>query len=110
MGLSLPVVRWPLIAHVGIGAGPVEMGIEPIFLQRPELAEGSLTRRALVLIVLRDTDEVALVEATRSLGARVMGLGTKAVMSTSSQALSSVQLKQPWSAKACSFFVSVASR
>jgi hypothetical protein len=44
------------------------MGAESVLLQRAEPVDGPLARRALVLIVFGDVDEVALVEATRSLG------------------------------------------
>jgi len=62
-------------------------------LDRREAVDGTLARRALVLVVLGDVDEVRLAEATFGLALEVSGLGTIGVMLASVHALISGPLK-----------------
>jgi hypothetical protein len=74
------------------GTGPVKAKVD-VVLESAEPIDGPLIGRALILIVLRDVDEVGLAERPCAFALDVIGFGTNAVMPASSHALISRLLK-----------------
>jgi hypothetical protein len=68
------------------GAAPIAAQLQAVLFTR-EAVDGTLARRALILIVLGDVDEVALSKRPSALAFEVMGLGRIAAIPASSHAL-----------------------